>query len=661
MVLLLPALSLARVIPPGQEEVIGGALGREVTLPGDCHWDGASISAGVVDTRYLCGEAKRLLQVKLLLRDAPESSPTPEETREFTFEVTTGPAPPGFLLALAQRVSGLSLSWDSTRRDRAGATDQPQPTVQSYRPALLLRVPPMAWVMLVIVLGALGVRGVRKAKFEVNGGPLAALLVFGVAFGLRLLVPWGPLDFAEPERITGLWLPSFELEGTYASLSLLFKQLVQLGVPALTLYRFTGPLLGAVTCALLVPTARAFGGSRLAALIAGLALASWPVHVRYSASANPSVLAAALWLAVLLVMATDWLSHFERLGLLLPLVVLCVYARPEGRFVVLALIPWLWSAALPRRAKLAFCVLGAAALGPYALAYLVPQGAHVDLRAGLGAFFDTLVVRGVTPFYWVLLGVVGWFLGHPPRFARIALGVMVVMLLLSAVAFGSEGNPLWGHWRYLVPLTPLFALGAALAVDALARAFPRPLVLGAGVVLALLPLLVLRSALTRPIDLQEEFQFVLRTAPRLVASRTVALDMPSGGDPTQGYVHFELLPAMALALALGPGEVLPSHLDPVQGMALFVRDQRRPAPPFITYQGLSRRSGARRTVAPEALGAALESGTFAVAPAGVVVDSQCQKPTAEGVWQNPSIEGMALADCTVELSWYEVKPAPVQE
>ena len=43
------------VIPPGQEALVAQMLGKDVELPGGCHWDGASIERTAVKRRYRCG------------------------------------------------------------------------------------------------------------------------------------------------------------------------------------------------------------------------------------------------------------------------------------------------------------------------------------------------------------------------------------------------------------------------------------------------------------------------------------------------------------------------------------------------------------------------------------------------------------------------------
>src|SRR5690606_29298004 len=127
----------------------------------------------------------------------------------------------------------------------------------------------------------------------------------------------------------------------------------------------------------------------------------------------------------------------------------------------------------------------------------------------------------VSPLYWVVLGASGWFSKRADVAARRALAVAVIMLLVSAVVFGSEDNTLWGHWRYLLPICPLLSLGSAMSIDALAlrlgrvrissttgddeeKTQIRPLarspygvIGGIGLVLAFAPLVMLKSTLYR--------------------------------------------------------------------------------------------------------------------------------------------------------------------
>ena len=606
--LLLVAEEPGRVIPPGQEAVLAAALGKGRALPDGCTWAGAAIEPKFIDAKYACGEAPELLLRFELGPDAfTSTAPSTPLTRDVLAALNAAP-----------------LAWKPVLKN-------------DPRPSLALVVPRLAWAVLFVALLVALVQAVRTRAFT-RDGLADASLVFVAAFVLRAAVPWGPLDFAEPERLAGLW-EGHTTPSAWSSFSVLFEPARLLGF-SLGAYRCVGPFLGAATCVLVAVTARRLGASRAAAVIAGLVLATWPVHVRFSASGNPALLAALLWLAV----AFFTLREREaRSGLELvvlgALVVLCVHARAEGRFVVLPLAVWAWSAPLSFARKLAFLAVLGAALVPYAVENLVPSGSEARFSSGLVALGKTLAARGVTPDLSVLAGLVGLALPGLTRTQRAQLALALGFLLLTACAYGAEDNPLWGHWRYLMPALPFVALGVARAVDALSGRFRRaPAV---GLAMALLPLLTFRGVLLRPVDLQEEFQFVLTTAPLLPRDARVVVDVPA--QNATGMVHFELTAAMAATLA---------------GHKVQLADETGGEGPRVLYQGLTRRFGARRSLPPEAVGDLLLTERRRVAPLALVMNSQCQPPPPASeaeVPRAPPVFGASLDDCEVELSWIRVR------
>ncbi|MFT3713007.1 MAG: hypothetical protein QM817_35590 [Archangium sp.] len=602
-----------RAIPPGQEETLARALGKDRALPGSCRWNGASIEPAFIDSKYVCEKSD--FTVRFLLKEVTGAVPG----RDFSAADGSG-APPELINDVIASLDTATLEWT-----RSGA---PKATIR-----WALVPPSIAWVLL--LLGCVVLLAQRARSLE-RAVVLDATVLFIAALVLRLVVPWGPLDFAEPERLPELWAPYREVQSGWSAFSELFAHLRRLHVPLLGAYRLVGPVLGAATCVVVFAIARRLGVSRFGSVIAALVLATWPLHVRFSASGNPALLAAACWAVVLLFLLFEDALTPAQLVVFGAALILCIYTRPENRFVVLPLALWWWRSATSRRAKFVFAAVLGVALIPYALENLVPQGQHLDATTGLIALGKTLLARGITPDWSLFAGIVGLALPGLSRTQRIHLALVAAPILISAVLFGSEDNPLWGHWRYLVPALPLVALGCGRAFDALTIVQPRA-ALGVGLVLALAPLVVLRGVLLRPVDLQEEFQFVLRTVKDVSHGQPVLLDDPATDSPMKN-VHFELTPAMAVTLAGAESDFASSQSD-----ARFL------------YQGLARRLDGRATAKLEARSEVVLTQRVRVAPLALVLDSQCPQPELAERPLAPPVRGAALDDCEVELSWIRLR------
>ncbi|MBL8911294.1 MAG: glycosyltransferase family 39 protein, partial [Archangium sp.] len=514
-----------------------------------------------------------------------------------------------------------------------------------------LFVPRLAWVVLLASLLAVFIARVRARAFTRDGVADAAV-IFVAAFVLRAVVPWGPLDFAEPERLTGLWDEGYFTLSAWSSFSVAFEPARLLDFP-LFAYRWFGPLLGSVTCVLVCVIAKKLGLSRVAAVVSGLVLATWPVHVRFSASGNPALLATLLWLAVLFFTlqaheredgfplprgeGQGERAHLPRWFVLGALVVLCVHARAEGRFVALPLAVWAWKS----RARFIFLGVVALALLPYAVENLVPSGSTASFRTGIAALGNTLLARGVTPDWSLVAGLVG--LCWPGLFTkkqRAQFALVFAVIVVTACAFGSEDNPLWGHWRYLMPVLPFVALGVGRVTELLGKNVPRRVGI-IGLVFALLPLVVLRGVLLRSVDLQQEFQFVLRSAPSLPRDAKVVLEVPLENDGTNGQVHFELTAAMAARLA---------------GREVLFADVPRPPAAYVLFQGLSRGLASRKAVSGDQLDGVILSQRERVAPLALVLNSQCQHAASNSERPlAPPVFGWSLEECEVEFSWVRLR------
>lgn len=509
----------------------------------------------------------------------------------------------------------------------------------------------IAWLL----LGVGGAWGARALWREERTLAMWLGGFFALALAVRLVVPWGPLNFAESERLAGLWGQGFRVAPVFASVPVLQGVLHGLGLDVALLHRLTGPVFGAVGVALVGVAGRRLGLSATASLFAAAVVLAWPAHIRYSACAGLSVPGATLWTAVLVLALPrserpGW--HPFTLAAALALAVLC---RPEYRLFVLGLAPLALASTLPVRQRATALVAAGLLLLPY-LAHLAPDQNQVapetlelvrtqplEMAAQLllhqpYALFVRDMIRApiVAPPWWVVLGLLGLLVGRARLAARLALLGLAAEVLVIGAAFGNEENPLFDQWRYLVPMVPPLALGVGLLLDRLAPSLfahrRSPMLLA----IPLLAGVVHGPVLTVETDLQREYRFLEETVPRHVAAGETVLVL--AGTPPRGQIDScaHCTPRLAAAASGAP----PAHYErwwqgqppPWQGDLLVYRGLAWPGelPPGIDLVPLEVREFDRVPGAPGyALQCAVEPGIF---------------------------HGSGLAACHFSLGWYRMDP-----
>lgn len=512
--------------------------------------------------------------------------------------------------------------------------------------------PTVAWMVLAPVL-FVAVRGAIRARLRSEGPIVVAGAVAGLL--LRLVVPWGPMNFVEPSRVAFLWSGTFGRFVEFSSLQLAYAFPVALGLPAAVVYRALPPVFGALGVVLTYVLARVLGLGRGASAIAMLVVLGWPQHVRYSASASFVVEGAALACACLAAASARSLPVRPRTILTAVLAVLLVQARPELRLFLPVLAIAVSGPSWPRRER---AILGGLLL-PALFAYApVVANEHASLDASmLGEHVDILLRSpGLSPTWWTVAGIVGVAAGRFEWRARAAVGLPLALLLVAFTVAGHEANPLWGNWRYYVELVPFLAIGAAALVE---RLPPRPVVVVALAALALADIALYRGLLGRPTELQAQFRFVHETAPEVLRDRVplVLSERGSTGPrpPPENVADLALFGVglrRPLAVAGARACRATTAAVPIEG---------QPFAGWAYDQGVERCVGGRgllflgayRTTETEA---ALAAGRLVpllevvreVAPSSPAQDTQC----ASG----PVVPGVVVADCPVKFGWY----APVE-
>jgi len=518
----------------------------------------------------------------------------------------------------------------------------------------------LAW----LVVAAWVVReGPRAARLSPPDSLRAVLLTLG-ALLLRLAVPWGPLNFAEAQRVAPLFSPSFVPFPDFRSLQTLYALPMLVGLPGLAVYRALPPLLSSLGVGLTYAFARRAGARPLAAAVGAAMLLASPLHVRYSASAGLSTEASTLLLALLLAVASPSLHRRWRSPLVAALAVLCVFGRPELRLVPLMVAPLLFAPHWNNRDRVTAGALAALGVLPYVphlseshatdgrspIAYILADHAHTLLTLG-----------SVSPVAWLALGAAGLAAGRMERRARLSMLVSLAIFAVAYTVAGGEFNPLWGCWRYYVVPLPLLAVGVAALAERLAAAAPPRAATALLVALQLLAygaVVQHRRLLWRRVDIQDQFHFLLETAPRMLAGRDLMILSNNPPDPARPFV------------------------DNIDDMQLFAVGLRRPGVPLLATTcdwGFDPRSGATRVLSAAAAGgcfapertvlflglfrpadrvAALRA-RFDLEPllertvnTSVLVpfqDTQCPAPMGHPV-------GMALGTCPVRLGWYRLRP-----
>ena len=455
----------------------------------------------------------------------------------------------------------------------------------------------VAWGIL-LLRAAVGVRTIAREDRRLGAWLLA---LAAVALAARLIVPWGPLNFAETERLAALWGEGFHVDPLFAAVGSLQALLRWLGLDVGALYRFGGPAFGTIGVVLTAVAARNLGLSRSASLVAAAVVAAWPAHIRYSACGGMSVPGATLWTAVfVLALPARRTAALQPLALAAA-VALAIQCRPEYRLLVVGVAPLAFAGALSRRSRLGALAATALLLLPY-VPHLAPEAGRVSestlalvrahplematqllLEQPLALLYrDLLAAPRVAPAWWVVAGLSGLLVGRAPRAARLAIAGLVATQLAVCAAFGNEQNPLFDQWRYLVLTVPFFGLGVGLLTDRLRDRLPDPLSdryrggRGAALLVAVplvaglihLPILRLET------DLQREYQWLTEHLPRHIAAKDTVLTLASRPLPS----CVVCTPALAAASAGVPSA---THLPWFDGAA------RPTAGAAVVFRGLA--------------------------------------------------------------------------
>ncbi len=488
-------------------------------------------------------------------------------------------------------------------------------------------------------------------------------VVFVTALVPRVALPWGPLNFADGERLEALWGISGQLPQHFSTVPLLAAALHGLGLGVATLLRWTPPLAGAGAVAATYLMAQSFGLKRAGALLAAAILCAWPAHLHYSTGLTFAVEGTPFWIAAFAVAAAGGVGAPWRPVILAALTVLGVYARPEFRLLVVPLAAvvlgpgWTWK----ERGQLAACLLlGFAAYLPA----LVPDHGTL-IRSGHSAGFVPLVLRGAAlmPVWWLYAAAAGVILPTAPRWnLRLALLLTVALLAASYWTMASEANPRWGQWRYYISLAPPIAVAAAAFVEWLLARTPerywRQWFAVVPIAIALAPLPLYFSTLRRAEDLAVEFDYLRASTRRVLGHREALLLANRNHGEGLSNLAVEGNPIMALATVAGP---LPWPLACEASHApLAVRDVERvlaSCPERLggdrarLYLGLFRDEERLAVLRARFDLVPVEEVTRTVAVTSTMINRQCPGDptgfTLEGPWARP---------CQVRLGWYRLVP-----
>lgn len=518
----------------------------------------------------------------------------------------------------------------------------------------------LAWIVSLVGAGWLLGRGVRRYPGEV----LTLVGWWALASATYLALPWGPLDFAEAERLSPLWAsepfaPSVFGGGLLAPLVVLNNT----AFPAFWLLRSVGPFLGGAGVAMSWLLARCAGLSRGASALAASVVLTWPAYAHHATSVGLTVAGAAVWTAAFALASARTVPNWGKVPLLAALVTIGVWTRPEYRLLGLALVPLLFTRGWTWWRRLALGLL----LLPPLLAYLGPQAfMRVQVQpAWLTETWLRWVFSGgpVNAPWWILAGIAGLAAGRGLPRVRLAVGLAIALLVAAYWRFSSDANPLWGQWRSFVSLVPFIGFGVGALAERLTegRSWRRPVLVALG---ALCAATLLRAwpTLRRPLDLQRESEYVRALSPRLMAANPTLLLFTSRaglGDDTGIPPEPNVLLAASTRIGVthwprrcdqgplhpGPG---PQILD-LEDFALHCPELIPPG--AIAYVGLFRPADRLAAVRRHLRLEPIDERRFRVVPSVPLLNTQCPV-------ERLRLYGTALADCEVTFGWYRVSVLP---
>ncbi|MBI5477763.1 MAG: hypothetical protein HY906_02840 [Deltaproteobacteria bacterium] len=642
------------VIPPGQEALLAEMLGREAALPDGCRWARASIDLSVATSHYLCGSPARAVSLILRHQQAPVAAGV--ATRHFVIGRGEGSPPDALLAAVAERVRANEGRWRWAKvTEPPPVRLRPGQSVLAWFARWDVAVPALAWLVLLAWLAANARRLVAARR-----DALVAAACFVVAAAVGLAVPWGPLDFAEPERLQALWSTSPDLQEDFVAITLPLQLLQAAGVPGGALVRVIGPLWGALSVTVTYLLARSLGAGRLPSLVAAAAVCLLPAHLRYSGTV-PFTIAGGALLAGACAVACSRFSPWRKLPFVAAATVLAGYARPE---LVLTAAPLslLVLADGPWAVRAAWVALLLVALGPHAW----DVGFHrtrPEFTGGWGEFaVASLWGARLGAGALLAVGAVGLLAGRARWLHRAALASAVAVLAWAYARTIMEENPLWGHWRYVLSGVPLLAVGLALLLERVTNARAKRIAAATAAAVLVGALWLAREAVTRPIDIQVDFQYA-RASVGNVVSRYRHVAVVTSDDLT-GSARRSMMDAtslMAFGLRLGPlARPVECRAQPLQAgvqvwslRALLTRCPEAPSlAAAAVYLGAYRPEAELAALRGRFTLVPIEERMVSAAPVAQRFDTQCPRLPFRFV-------GGRLQDCPLRLGWYRLAPAPL--
>lgn len=126
------------VIVPGQEGMLGTALGLGQQLPEDCHFTGGEVNGRTVRGRYSCGDRDVEIEASPKVGASPSGSPP-----TFVVARVSGPQLPKLLDAVTARLRAIEgqVRWSSAEADRERRETDPGPPILGVLLLLVMLVP----------------------------------------------------------------------------------------------------------------------------------------------------------------------------------------------------------------------------------------------------------------------------------------------------------------------------------------------------------------------------------------------------------------------------------------------------------------------------------------------------------------------------------------
>jgi hypothetical protein len=540
------------VIPPGNEPTVLRMLGSGETLPGGMTLERVSIAADAVHARYV---GPTPLDVDLLLA-APHGEDLPSTER---FALRCSPRNAAFeaaLLTLIRKHEGSMRIIAPTKAPAPPGAHATAPAAATPGPRnyfLAVRVLRLTLAISWLALLAVGVVAATRARSIAREDLVAAGALFVIAVLLRAVQPWGPLDFAEGERIVSLWSRAAPPpRGDFATTAALFEGLVRL-LPLGALLRFVGPLAGGLAVVAVYALARLAQQPPFWAALAGAVLALFPAHIHYSAGTAISVTTTMLWaLTWCLAMRPTAGRGLAGVALLVVLP-LAMFARPEGHLLAASLVPLALSSRWTHVHRIAVLIVLIALAGLHVALLPGSTAAPPSDLAQMWARQAAIDVVTSNP-WWIAIAIIALLIAPFERAVRACALLAIAIPGAVYLRYASDNNSVWGQWRYFVVLLPWLCVGASAGAAMLSARVAerrRRQVIAVVAIACAAPLLWQVRWLRMPADSQREFQAVRDSAPAMLgAQRSPVLlrNMPSAefhSVPAEGHL------LIALASVLG--------------------------------------------------------------------------------------------------------------